>query len=255
VLAFTLAVPGALTRYNPTAISPEEIFQSPRPAHWLGTDQFGRDILARLIYGTRVSMSLGLVSVAISLAVSLPIGVGVGFYRGRLDAIVMRLMDIMMAFPGILLALIVIAILGPGLINAMVAVGIGQVPSYTRVVRSAALIVREQTYIEATRAMGANDLRTLFRHVTPNVIQPVIVISTVGFAAAIIVGSSLGFLGLGAQPPAAEWGTMVSEGRAYLRTQWWISAFPGLTIGIAVLTFNILGDALRDLLDPRLRLR
>jgi len=255
VLCAALLIPRVLAPYDPTAIDPAAIFQPPSHAHWLGTDQYGRDLLSRLIFGTRLSMTLGVVSVLISLVIGLPLGTAVGFYRGSLDAVVMRLMDVMMSFPGILLALLVIAILGPGLVNAMIAVGIGQAPAYTRVVRASTLVVREQSYIEATHAIGASNVRTLVRHVLPNVIQPVIVISTLGFAAAIIIGSSLGFLGLGAQPPAAEWGTMVSEGRDYLRTQWWIAAFPGITIGVAVLTFNILGDALRDVLDPRLRRR
>ena len=255
VLLAALVAPGALAPYNPTLVSPGQIFQPPGGAHWLGTDQYGRDMLSRLIYGTRLSMTLGIVSVAIAVGIGLPLGAAVGFFRGRLDAVLMRVVDVVMSFPGILLALLVIAILGPGLVNAMIAVGIGQAPVFVRVVRAATLVVREQSYIEATRALGAGALRTLARHVLPNVIQPVIVIATLGFASAIIVGSSLGFLGLGAQPPAAEWGTMVSEGRNYLRTDWWIAAFPGLTIGIAVLSFNILGDALRDLLDPRLRLR
>jgi peptide/nickel transport system permease protein len=253
LLCVPLTAPARLARYDPTAISYGEIFQGPSKRHWFGTDQFGRDILSRLIYGTRVSMSLGIVSVSLSLAVSLPLGITAGFYRGRFETVVMRLLDILMAFPGILLALIVIAILGPGLINAMIAVGIGEAPAYTRVVRSAVLSVRENLYMEAARAVGASDPRILRRHVAPNVLQPVIVISTVGFAVAIIIGSSLGFLGLGAQPPTAEWGTMVSEGRTYLRSRWWISTFPGATIGTAVIALNILGDALRDVLDPHLR--
>lgn len=254
-LLAALVAPGALARYDPTQISPGAIFQPPGGAHWLGTDQYGRDLLSRLIYGTRLSMTLGIVSVAIAVGIGLPVGAVVGFFRGRVDALVMRVVDVVMSFPGILLALLVIAILGPGLVNAMIAVGIGQAPVFVRVVRAATFVVREQAYIEATRALGAGNLRALARHVVPNIIQPVIVVATLGFASAIIVGSSLGFLGLGAQPPAAEWGTMVSEGRNYLRTDWWIAAFPGLTIAVAVLSFNILGDALRDLLDPRLRQR
>lgn len=255
VLVIMVAVPHILALHSPTAVSPGEIFQPPSSTHWFGTDQYGRDILSRLIYGTRVSMSLGVVSVFISVAVSLPGGLAAGYHRGRVDAIIMRLMDIMLAFPGILLALIVVAVLGPGLTNAMIAVGIGQAPAYARVVRSATLSVREQSYIEAALATGATDVRVLARHVLPNIIQPVIVISTVGFAAAIIIGSSLGFLGLGAQPPTPEWGTMVSEGRAYMRSQWWIPAFPGAMIGVAVLALNVLGDSVRDILDPRLRVR
>jgi peptide/nickel transport system permease protein len=248
-----LIVPTWLAPYDPTAVSPNEIFQPPSFHHWLGTDQFGRDMLSRLISGTHVSMSLGVVSVSLSVLISLPLGIASGYYRGALDSVLMRLMDVVMAFPGILLALIIIAILGPGLANAMIAVGIGEAPAYTRVVRSAALGVREQSYIEAARAIGAHDSRILLRYVLPNIIQPLIVILSVGFAVAIVIGSSLGFLGLGAQPPTAEWGTMVSEGRTYLRSQWWISAFPGATIGVSVLALNILGDALRDILDPRLR--
>lgn len=253
LLSVPLLVPGALAPYDPTAIVPAEIFQAPSARHWLGTDQYGRDILSRLIFGTRLSMSLGIVSVSLSLALSLPLGIAAGYYRGRFEVAVMRALDILMAFPGILLALIVIAVLGPGLANAMIAVGIGEAPAYTRVVRAAVLTVRENLYVEAGRAVGARDGRILWRHVLPNVLQPVIVISTVGFAVAIIIGSSLGFLGLGAQPPDPEWGTMVSEGRTYLRSRWWISTFPGATIGVAVIALNILGDALRDVLDPRLR--
>jgi peptide/nickel transport system permease protein len=250
-----LAAPRVLAPYDPAAMSPAHILQPPSRAHWLGTDQYGRDLLSRLIYGTRLSMSLGVVSVLLSVGIGLPVGAAVGFFRGRLDAVVMRLVDIVMSFPGILLALLVIAILGPGLVNAMIAVGIGQAPVFVRVVRASTLVIREHSYIEAAHALGAGSLRTLSRHVLPNVIQPVIVIATLGFASAVIIGSSLGYLGLGAQPPAAEWGTMVSEGRSYLRSDWWIAAFPGMTIGLAVLTLNILGDALRDVLDPRLRLR
>jgi peptide/nickel transport system permease protein len=253
VLCVPLLVPGRLAPYDPTAVSPNEIFRPPSVRHWLGTDQFGRDMLSRLIYGTHISMSLGVVSVSLSVLISLPLGIVSGYYRGALDAVLMRLMDVVMAFPGILLALIIIAILGPGLANAMIAVGIGEAPAYTRVVRSTTLSVRGQSYIEAARAIGANDFRILLRYVLPNIVQPLIVISSVGFAVAIVIGSSLGFLGLGAQPPTAEWGTMVSEGRTYLRSQWWISAFPGATIGATVLALNILGDALRDVFDPRLR--
>ena len=253
LLSVPLIAPQVLAPYDPTAIVPDAIYQAPSPAHWLGTDEYGRDILSRIIHGTRVSMSLGVVSVTLSVAVSLPLGIAAGYYRGRFEAVVMRLLDVLMAFPGILLALVIVAILGPGLVNAMIAVGIGEAPAYTRVVRSAVLTVREQTYIEAARAVGARDIRILRLHVLPNVIQPVIIIATVGFAVAVIIGSSLGFLGLGAQPPTPEWGTMVAEGRRYLRSQWWIAMFPGLTIGLVVLALNILGDALRDVLDPRLR--
>jgi peptide/nickel transport system permease protein len=253
LLAGPLVWPKAFAPFDPAQISPAEIFQPPSRTHWFGTDQYGRDLLSRLVYGTRTSMSLGLASVSISLAVSLPLGIAVGFYRGTFEAVVMRLLDILMSFPGILLALVVITMLGRGLLNAMIAVGIGQAPAYTRVVRSAVLSIRELAYIEAARAAGARNGRILWRHILPNIAAPVIVIATVGFALAIIIGASLGFLGLGAQPPTAEWGTMISEGRAYLRSQWWIPAFPGLTIGLVVLAFNLLGDALRDLLDPRLR--
>lgn len=253
LLSVPLIAPHALAPHDPTAIAPDEIYQAPSPSHWLGTDQYGRDILSRLIHGARVSMSLGVVSVTLSVAISLPLGLAAGYYRGRFEAVVMRFLEVLMAFPGILLALVVVAILGPGLVNAMIAVGLGEAPAYTRVVRSAVLTVREHTYIEAARAVGAPDTRILRLHVLPNVIQPVIIIATVGFAVAVIIGSSLGFLGLGAQPPTPEWGTMVAEGRRYLRSQWWISVFPGLTIGLVVLALNILGDALRDVLDPRLR--
>jgi ABC-type dipeptide/oligopeptide/nickel transport system permease subunit len=253
LLIVVIMFPQRIAPYSPTIMAPDEILSPPSAGHWFGTDQFGRDILSRLMYGTRVSLSLGIVAVLISLVLSLPTGLAAGYYRGRADAIIMRIADVMLAFPGILLAMMVIAILGPGLINAMIAVGVGQAPAYARVVRASTLVVREQTYLEAAQAIGSGDGRILARHVLPNVIQPLIVVTTVGFAAAIIIGSSLGFLGLGALPPTPEWGTMVSEGRTYFRSQWWISVFPGMVIGLAVLTFNILGDTLRDILDPRLR--
>jgi peptide/nickel transport system permease protein len=235
-------------------MSPEELFQPPSLKHWLGTDQYGRDILSRIIYGTKYSLQLGFISVSIALFFGVPLGLIAGFYGDtRVDNLLMRLVDIMLAFPGILLALIFVAILGPGLNNAMIAVGVSAVPAYTRLVRGSILAAKEHAYVEAARGVGCRNGRILFRHLLPNVIAPVIVLSTQGIALAIIYGSSLSFLGLGAQPPTPEWGTLLSTGRAYLRAQWWISTFPGLAILCTVLAINILGDGLRDALDPRLK--
>lgn len=245
--------PEQIAPYDPIAISPDEILQPPSQAHWFGTDQYGRDILSRVIHGTKYSLQLGFIAVGIAILIGLPLGLISGYYGVWLDNVLMRLVDIMLAFPGILLALVFVAILGPGLNKAILAVGIAGIPAYTRLVRGSVLTVKQHPYIEAARVVGSSNLRILIRHILPNVFAPVLVLATLGIATAIISGSTLSFLGLGAQPPTPEWGVMLSTGRDYLRGNWWISFFPGLAIMVTVLAVNLLGDGLRDALDPRLK--
>ena len=226
---------------------------APGPGRALGTDDLGRDVLSRIIHGSRISLQLGLISVAIGGGLGVTTGLVSGYYSGWVDRTIMRGIDVMLAFPGILLALVIVAILGPDLNNAMIAVGLAAMPHYTRVVRGSVLGVRELQYIEAARVIGCRDGAMMFRHILPNVLAPVIVLATLGVASAIIAGAALSFLGLGAKPPTPEWGAMLSEGRAYLRTAPWITTFPGAAIMVTVLAINLLGDGLRDALDPRMR--
>ena len=247
-----LAAP-LLTPHDPTRLNVVESLEPPSTRHWLGTDQFGRDVLARIIYGARVSMAMGVVAVTISVVAGSALGLLSGYYRGPTDLLVMRLVDVMLAFPGILLALVIIAVLGPNLGSAMIAVGISGMPLFVRVVRSSTLAVRALQYVEAAQVAGGGDVRVLVRHVLPNVVTPVIVLVTLGIPAAIVAGAALSFLGLGVQPPTPDWGEMLSKGRAFMSTAWWLSTFPGLAIAIAVLSINRFGDGLRDALDPRMK--
>jgi peptide/nickel transport system permease protein len=258
-LAFLLVVLVAvaapvLAPHDPVRLNVVESLEPPGARHWLGTDQFGRDVLSRIIYGSRVSVAMGLVAVAISVGGGSVLGLLAGYYRGSVDLLVMRLVDVMLAFPGILLALVVIAVLGPALGSAMIAVGISGMPLFIRVVRGSTLVVRELAYVEAAQATGCRDVRVLVRHVLPNVVTPVIVLVTLGIPSAIVAGAALSFLGLGIKPPTPDWGEMLSRGRAFMGTAWWLSTFPGLAIAIVVLAINRFGDGLRDALDPRMKL-
>jgi peptide/nickel transport system permease protein len=248
-----LAAP-VLAPHDPVRLNVVESLEAPGARHWLGTDQFGRDVLSRIIYGSRVSVAMGIVAVAISVGAGSMLGLLAGFYRGPVDLVVMRLVDVMLAFPGILLALVIIAVLGPDLKNAMIAVGISGMPLFIRVVRASTLAVRELHYVEAAQATGCGDLRVLARHVLPNVLTPIIVLVTLGIPSAIVAGAALSFLGLGIKPPTPDWGEMLSRGRAFMGTAWWLSTFPGLAIAIVVLAINRFGDGLRDALDPRMKL-
>ncbi|MGY4707227.1 ABC transporter permease [Candidatus Bipolaricaulota sp. J31] len=225
----------------------------PSLEHPLGCDELGRDLLSRIIYGARISLSIGVVSVGIGLILGVPFGAISGYFGGTVDILTQRLVDIMMAFPGILLAIIVVAVLGPGLWNAMLAVGIASVPAYVRVVRGSVLEFREREFVEAARAIGVGHFGVIWRHILPNCIAPLIVLSTLQFASSILWAAGLGFLGLGAQPPTPEWGTMLGRARIYMRVAPHVTTFPGLAIMAAVLGFNLLGDGLRDALDPKLR--
>jgi dipeptide transport system permease protein len=219
----------------------------------LGTDDLGRDMLSRLMIGARLSLVIGFVVVTLSLGLGIVLGLAAAFAGGVLDAAVMRLMDILLAFPSLLLAIVVVSILGPSLTNAMLAVAIVTLPAYTRLARAAALAELGRDYVTASRAAGAGPLRLMVLTVLPNCAAPLIVQATLGFSNAILEAAALGFLGMGAQPPTPEWGTLLADGRHYMERAWWIVTFPGLSILITVLAFNLMGDGLRDALDPKLK--
>jgi peptide/nickel transport system permease protein len=252
IVAAAVAAP-LLTSYDPIKIAPPDRNLPPSREHWLGTDHFGRDLFARVVYGARISLPVGLIAVAIAAAVGLTLGLLAGYYGKLVDGSIMRVIDVMLAFPGILLALVVVAILGATLQNVMIAVGISEIPRYTRLVRGSVLSARENLYIDAARVSGVRDLTILFRHILPNVVGPIVVLATLSVGTAILAAAGLSFLGLGAQPPSPEWGAMLADGRKSLTTAWWIPTIPGLAIAVTVLAVNMTGDGLRDLLDPRLR--
>ena len=220
----------------------------------LGTDMLGRCILSRILHGARISLSVGFVAVGIAVLLGIAFGVTAGYYGGWIDSILMRIVDIMFSFPGLLLAIVIVAVIGQGLDKAMIAIGIVYSPQMARVMRSSVLYVRETEYIEAQRAIGSSNWRIVFRHVIPNSMAPIIVYGTLMMASAILDAAALGFLGLGAQPPNPEWGAMLSDSRLYIVSgAWWAATFPGIAIVFAVLGLNLLGDGLRDILDPRLK--
>src|SRR5579884_334397 len=242
-----------LAPHDPIKLNPIASLTSPNRSYWMGTDQFGRDIFSRVLYGARISVAMGFVAVAISVTAGSILGLLSGYYSGVVDMAVMRFVDVMLAFPGILLALVIIAVLGTNLSSAMIAVGISGMPVYIRVVRGSVLTLRELDYVEAARVIGCGDGRIIFRHVLPNTMAPVIVLATLGIPSAIIAGAALSFLGLGVKPPTADWGAMLSQGRSFISTAWWMSTFPGLAIMIMVMAINLFGDGLRDALDPRMK--
>jgi peptide/nickel transport system permease protein len=245
---------GRVAPYDPVKINPDSALQAPGRQFLLGTDTLGRDILSRLVHGARISLRVGLVSVGIAAALGTTLGLFAGYYGRWLDLGIMRFIDLLLAFPNVLLALAIIAILGPSIFNLMIAVGISATPAYARLVRGSVLSAKENTYVEAARAVGCDDRLIIWRHILPNVLAPLIVLSTLGMAGAILTGAALSFLGLGVQPPTPEWGVMLSDGRNYLRRAWWITTFPGVAIMLTVLAINMLGDGLRDALDPRLKM-
>lgn len=231
----------------------DEMLVGPNSAHWFGTDEYGRDILSRIIFGSRISLEVGFVAVFFSVTIGGIIGAISGYYGKKIDNILMRLMDILLAIPGILLAIAIVNVLGPGLMNVMIAVGIASIPTYARIVRASVLSIREQEFVESARAIGENDFSIIFRYILPNSLAPIIVQATLGVAWAILSAAGLSFLGLGLQPPTPEWGAMLSAGRQYIFDAWWITTFPGLAIVLIVLALNIFGDGIRDALDPKLR--
>jgi len=238
--------------YEPEAIDLRARMQPPSAAHWFGTDELGRDVLSRVVWGARPSLLVGLVSVAMASLVGTLLGLVAGYAGGRTDALIMRLMDIVLAFPLLLLALVVLSLFGQSLCNIMVAVAVASVPQYARVVRGSVLAVKRMEYVEAVASLGAGHLRILFRHVLGNVLAPLIVLATVRVAAAITVEAALSFLGFG-DPSAATWGNIVATGRPYLTNAPWIATLGGLAISVTVLGLNLVGDGLRDAMDPRLK--
>ena len=225
----------------------------PSREHWLGTDNLGRDMLSRLIYGGRNSLTLGLISVALAAALGVILGAVSGYYGGKVDMVIMRLLDVLQAVPAILLAIAISATLGPGYMNCILALTISQIPGFTRMTRASCLNVQGMEYVEAARSINARERRIIFKHVLPNAISPIIVQATMSVATAILTSASLSFIGLGVQPPQAEWGAMLSAGRSYIRSNPHVIIYPGITIMIVVLSLNLLGDVLRDELDPRLK--
>lgn len=219
----------------------------------LGTDDIGRDILSRLIYGARVSMAVGFTAVSIALTLGTLLGALAGYYGRKIDEFIMRSMDILLTIPSLLLAIVIVTFLGPSLRNAMIAIGIIYIPRFARIVRGAVIEEKAKDYVQGARAIGAGDSRLIFIHILPNCVAPLIVQGTLAFAEAILEAAALSFLGLGAQPPTPEWGAMLSQGRSLLLRAWWVMTFPGIMILFAVLGFNLFGDGLRDALDPRLR--
>jgi peptide/nickel transport system permease protein len=253
-LGLSILLAPALSPYDPIRTNQRAPLEPPSAAHLMGTDRFGRDILSRVLWGGRISLSVGLVSVGIAACAGVVLGLVAGYYGRRADAVIMRLTDLLLAFPGILLALAIIATLGGSLTNLMIAVGVAAIPDYIRITRGTVLSLMEQEYVLAAKVVGCRDGAIIFKHILPNVTAPLIVLATLGTAGAIITGSALSFLGLGIRPPVPEWGNMLAEGREFLQYAWWVAFFPGLAIMLAVFAINLLGDGLRDALDPRLRL-
>jgi peptide/nickel transport system permease protein len=225
--------------------------QAPSRAHWFGTDEVGDDVYTRVVLGARLSLQIGLVITVVAALIGVPLGVVAGSMRGALSEIIMRVTDIFLAVPALVLAVAVVAALGPGIVNAIIAVALVWWPGYVRLVQGKALAISQETYVEAARAVGMGRVRIVFVHVLPNCLSPIVIKASMDMGTAILTAASLGFIGLGAQPPFPEWGAMISHGRNYLPTWWWYSAFPGLAIYLTVLGFNLLGDGLRDLLDPK----
>ena len=248
----SLAAP-LLTNQSVTDTDLTNRLQPASGEHLLGTDELGRDLFARMLYGGRISLGIGLISVLIGVTIGVPIGALSGYYGGTLDMISQRIIDIMIAFPGILLAIVVVTVLGVGVTNVMIATGIASVPIYARLVRGSVLAAKEQSYVTAAQAAGIGDASIIFRHILPNTIAPVIVQSTFQIATAILWAAGLGFLGLGAQAPTPEWGAILSNGREYIRTAHHLTTFPGLAILFMVIGFNLVGDGLRDAIDPKTR--
>lgn len=253
VLLAVIAVWGTrLAPYNPDRQNYDEILKPPSTAHLMGTDKFGRDIFSRVLAGAHLTLGVGLGAVGIGIVIGLPLGLTTGYYGGWYDNLVNRVFDIILAFPGLLVSIGIVALLGTGLTNALIAVGVFTIPIFARVVRSQAILLRGADYVQAARSLGASDLRIVMQHVLPNSLSAILVIVTLRTAQAILAVASLSFLGLGVQPPTSEWGVMLADGRELLTSAPWVSSAPGLMIFLAVLSLNLLGDGIGDALDPRL---
>ena len=255
VLAFLLLTVTAplIVPYGPLDQDFLQPLTPPSAAHLLGTDQYGRDLLSRVIYGSRTALMSILVADGIALVLGSSLGLVAGFYGSRIDSLIMRLMDVLLAFPYLLLALIIVAALGPSLLNSMIAIGIVYTPQYARLIRGQVLAVKAQDFVQAAEALGAGRMRLMLRHILPNSFTPILVMATLQAGTVVVETAGLSFLGLGAQPPSPDWGATLADGQGYFLTAWWIATFPGLAILIVVLGFNLLGDALRDHFDPRRR--
>lgn len=250
ILIFVALFGKFLMPYDPYTGELSQSLQSPSAAHFFGTDEQGRDIFSRVIDGTAVSLRVGVIAVAISLSIGTFFGAVCGYFGGKIDIILMRIMDIILAFPSMLLAIAFMSALGKGIDKAVIAISIVTIPEYARIVRGCVLSLKESEYVEAAKVIGNNDFTIIFKHILPNILSPIIVRATLGISSAILDTAALGFLGLGVQPPLAEWGTMLGSGRNYFNNAPFIILFPGLAITITVLAFNLLGDGLRDALDP-----
>jgi len=251
---FTVAIlADVLAPYPPDQIDTDYILESPSARHWLGTDILGRDVLSRILFGAKVSLSVGFVAVGISTLIGVILGAVSGYYGGTIDRVVMRFVDIMLCFPTFFLILAVIAFVGPSIWNIMVVIGVTSWMGVTRLVRAEFLSIRERDFVLAAKSQGASDCRIIFLHILPNAMAPILVAATLGVAAAVLVESGLSFLGLGVQPPDPSWGNMLTEGKDNIEIAWWLSVFPGCAILITVMGYNLLGEAIRDTLDPRLR--
>jgi dipeptide transport system permease protein len=240
-------------QYRDSFLTPPVWSEGGKTAFLLGTDAVGRDILSRLIYGARFSLFIGLIVVTIALSGGIVLGLVAGYFRGWADTLIMRVMDVILAFPSLLLALVLVAVLGPGLVNAMIAIAVVLQPHFVRLTRAAVLSERGRDYVVAARLAGAGNIRLMFRTILPNCLAPLIVQATLSFSTAILDAAALGFLGMGAQPPTPEWGTMLAEAREFILRAWWVVTFPGLAILVTVLAINLVGDGLRDALDPKLK--
>jgi peptide/nickel transport system permease protein len=254
IVLFVIAIfANALAPYPPDRIDTSRILEAPSEAHWLGTDGLGRDVLSRMIHGAGVSLSVGFVAVTISTLIGVILGALAGYYGGWTDSVVMRFVDIMLCFPSFFLILAVIAFIGPSIWNIMIVIGVTSWMGVTRLVRAEFLTLRERDFVKAAICQGASDIRIIFIHILPNAMAPVLVSATLGVAQAVLVESGLSFLGIGVQPPDPSWGNMLTAGKDNIEIAWWLSLFPGLAILVTVMGYNLLGEGIRDSLDPRLR--
>lgn len=253
VLVLTAIFAPLIAPYDPVNMGAGQALTPPNGEHWFGTDELGRDLFSRIVYGSRLTLQVGMIAVGISLTAGVLIGLVAGYAGGWIEAILMRAVDVLFSFTETLIALAAVAVLGPSLTNAMIAVGISSIPFYARITYGAVLVEKNKEYFKAAQSVGARHGRLIFRHILPNILSPIIVVATVGVSLAVLAASALSFLGLGAQPPSPEWGATLAAGRDYFKRAPWITTFPGLAIAITVLGFNLLGDGFREALDPQQR--